>query len=94
MNFTRADLESMKTLERPKVRVKYNADLIDEDGQRTTQTRETTGRIIVDGNNPWIEIHAGGQQRAERFSWGLVCEVLNDRFAAPVFFSQHVEYEV
>ena len=91
---TRQEIETMKTMDRPKVRVKYDCVLIDEDGKREEARRETTGRIIVDDNNPWIEIHAGGKQIAERFSWSLVLEILNDRFAAPVYFSTRVEYEV
>lgn len=92
--FTRADIEEMKALDRPSVRVKYDADLIDEDGRTALSARETTGRIVIDGNNPWVEIWAAGGYAAERFSWGLVLEVLNDRFAAPIYFSQRFEYEV
>lgn len=93
--YTREEIETMHSLDRPRVRVKFDCDLIDEEGRRCeASTRETTGCIVVDGNNPWIVIHAAGEQRAERFSWGLVLKVLNDRFAAPIYFSQRVEYEV
>lgn len=48
-------------------------------------TRNVHGRIIIDGNNPWVEVW-DGEWRAERFGWSLVLSILNDRFAAPIQF--------
>lgn len=91
--FDRETIEATRALERPSVRCRIDAVYIDEDGQREHGTKETTGRIVVDGNNPWVELWAAGAWHAERFSWGLVLEVLNDRFAPPIHFAETFEYE-
>ena len=56
--------------------------------------RETTGRISLDGNNPWIEIWAEGRWHAERFGWSLVLAVLNDPHESPIWFGKRMQYEV
>lgn len=95
MTFTRAEIETTKALERPTVRCQIDCDYIDEDGRKTTGVRNANGQIALDGNNPWLVIHAAGKQLAFRVSWCLLLEVLNDRFARPVNFQgQRVEYEV
>jgi hypothetical protein len=77
--WTRADLEALKGMDRPKVRCRTEA----EHGR---MEQEVPGRIVIDGNNPWVEIWYKGAWRAERVSWSLVLAVLNDPFASPIWF--------
>ena len=80
-------LADIREIDRPRVRVQYECTLIDEDSRETSAVRTTTGIISIDGNNPWVCISAGGRQIACRFSWGLVLDVLNNKFAPHIYFS-------
>lgn len=93
---TREEIENMPAKERPTVRCKYPCRLVNEDGRSTDAIKETRGRIIVDGNNPWLEIWAGGRQHAEQFGWCLVLAVLNDKYEPPIFFNNNhnITYQV
>lgn len=93
--WTRQEVEALKTYNgRPRVRVRLTRVNIDPDGRRSAPFLvDTTGQIVVDGNNPWIEVHYG-RTTAERFSWGLVLDVLNDPHAAPIAIGGEFEMEV
>lgn len=91
--WTREAIEELKVHERPLVRVRITSHY-EQDGQRVeTLLKEHSAWISLDGNNPWLVTNVCSQQLAFRCSWGLVCEVLNDRFAAPVHFFQEVTYQ-
>lgn len=93
VTWTRQDIEALKGHERPLVRVRITSHY-EEDGRRVeTVLKDHSAWISVDGNNPWLVTNAGGQQLAFRCSWGLVCEVLNDKYAAPVHFDEEVTYQ-
>ena len=91
---TKEDVLQCKYMERPTVRCKYACTYVDQDGRRTKGERETTGKIDIDGNNPWVTIWAAGSHIAERFSWSLVLAVLNDKYEPPIYFGAVPEYEV
>lgn len=95
MNWTREDIEAIRELDRPRVRCRISRRNVDQDGHYSDPTyRDIEGSISLDGNNPWLTIRAAGEQHAERFSWGLILEVLNDKFAAPICFNKEFVYEV
>lgn len=94
VTYTRQDIERLKGWERPSVRCKFDAVYVDPDGRKTEGRRECTGRIIIDGNNPWVEISAAGKTYAERYSWGLVLAVLNDPHEPAIWFNCRPEYEI
>lgn len=77
--WAREDIEALRAMDRPKVRCRCEA----EGG---VPERDCSGRIVIDGNNPWVEIWQKGGWRVERFSWSLVLEVLNDPFTSPLWF--------
>lgn len=77
----RESLEALPADERPLVRC--SIDVAGGDGL----TKSFMGRIVVDGNNPWLVGRVGKREREFRLSWGLVCQVLNDPLASPVNFS-------
>lgn len=91
---TRQDIEQLPANERPTIRCRIDAVYVDEDGEKEHGRRDVTGHIVVEGNNPWIEVHAAGISHAERFGWSLVLEVLNREFATPIHFSREFEYEI
>jgi hypothetical protein len=72
---SRESIESARPSARPRVRCRIDGDSLAH-----------TASITIDGNNPWIEFTYLGVHFCERFSWGLVLEVLNDRFAPPLDF--------
>lgn len=88
MSYTREELEETPANERPTVRCRVLCKYTDENRLRQSKWRDREGKIIVDGNNPWVEIHAGGRTIAERFSWGLVCQVLNNPRESPISFNE------
>lgn len=90
----REEIEEMKPVDFPQVRCRFDAIYVDEDGRQERGKRDINGCIVIDGNNPWLVIQAAGVQHSERFSWGLVLEVLNDRFSHPIEFQQEFEYQV
>ena len=93
--FTRELIEATKHYERPSLRCKFECTVVDEDGRKQQQIRETTGHITIDGNNPWICFYAAGKQYAECFPWELILQALNDKFAAPIYLSEKgIVYEV
>jgi hypothetical protein len=77
--WTRAALEAIPAYKRPGIRCRCEAEA-------NMPERDCSGRVVVDGNNPWVEIWYKGGWRAERVSWSLVVEVLNDPFASPIWF--------
>jgi hypothetical protein len=92
--YTREAIEGMPFRDRPTVRIAYDCETEDEDGRRTRQVRRTTARV-VEGNNPWLVFWAAGAEYADRVSWELVLEVLNDPHASPVHVSNTgIVYEV
>lgn len=94
MTYDRETIEGMRPMERPTVRCNVMSRYTDLDGHSDKRLVAHVGRIIVDGNNPWVEVWAAGRSIAERFSWGLVCQVINNRFESPIEFSTIAEYEV
>lgn len=94
--WTRETLEAIREMDRPRVRCSIDRVNIHEDGREIPATGPHTfnGRISVDGNNPWIVGHVASEQIAFRVSWGLVCEVLNDKWARPIHFDGIARYEV
>lgn len=88
MTHTRESIEATKPLDRPRVRCVVTVWQRDEDGRCVNSVRQKrAGLVVIDGNNPWVDLgQIGGTQLCERFSWGLVLEILNDPFAAPIHF--------
>lgn len=80
----RESIEQTNWLERPSVRIRIEVVYVDEDGIRTYGTKESTGRVIPDANKVWIDWSMGDVRTAFWVSWGLLLEVLNDRFASPI----------
>jgi hypothetical protein len=94
--YDREGLEAMKGWERPLARCRIDRVNIDEDGRRTeTVPHSFMATIAVDGNNPWLVAQVASKGREFRVDWGLLLEVLNDKYAAPIhFLGQVAEYEV
>jgi hypothetical protein len=92
-SWTRKELEALREKDRPRVRCRFPKRIVRDGCSDECTWGNCTGYISVEGNNPWIVIHAAGEQHAERFSWGLVCQVLNDPHAAPIFFDREFTYE-
>lgn len=91
----RQTIENLRYHDRPKVRCSIDRTNVDQDGHKTNVLHRFDGRIVIDENNPWLTTQLAGKQLAFRLSWGLLLEVLNDRFASPVhFLGMNVEYEV
>lgn len=88
----REDIEATPFSLRPQARCRIQCDYIDEDGLAERRVKYVMARISVDGNNPWLEIYAAGCHHAERFSWRLVLEVVNDKYATPIEFTKVFEY--
>ena len=94
--YNREEIESLPARERPLVRCEIDRINIDsEDRRHPAGSRSFNATITCDGHKAWLVAFVAGKQIAFWVSWGLLLEVLNDRFARPInFLGQYAEYEV
>ena len=91
----RERLESLKGWDRPSVRCRVDVIATAEDGRTERRVVDKTARIHIDGNNPWVEVSYGSlRNHAERISWGLLLEILNDPFAGPYHFTASADIDI
>jgi hypothetical protein len=86
--FDRQQIESMPGHMQPSVRCRVEVAYEDGFGDKRYGTKDTSGRIHVDGNNPWVVCMMGGKTLEFRVSWGLLLEVINNRHEPPIYMNQ------
>lgn len=67
---------------------------IHTDGNSVWVVCQVGGTVAADDAKILDHYFANGNQLGNRISWDLLLEILNDKYASPLFFDVRVEYEV